>query len=430
MNSMFDDRISDYIDTIAAKYLTAVDADPGTSNQHEVGGLIQAGFGESLGRPDKRSEFRFRARQVFISNDQDEPLIVDDVVTWYDARRKVEHRGPEYRLYYHDNPVMSCRAAGQFFLIAKLKPGVMVAEESANISGDLLMILAPADSAAERQLRILFGLQHVDERFKPGELDAGKLMLPLRLMLEDLGIQLHKQQDDDYWLEQLHLQFGTTHFPQTSAFSQFARDTLPDEVSPQDDPDHTLLAWMTHEEYLFRLRERQSVLRQLKQGFGNDTEAVDAFIAFSLSVQNRRKSRVGHAFESHLHHLFIANGVQVEQGRGAGKVTENNAKPDFLFPSFKAYQDEHYPAHRLTMLGAKTTCKDRWRQVLSEANRIPEKHLVTLEAAISENQTQEMQHHRLQLVVPKEIALTYSPRQQQWLLNLQQFIQHVRQKQA
>ena len=35
----------------------------------------------------------------------------------------------------------------------------------------------------------------------------------------------------------------------------------------------------------------------------------------------------------------------------------------------------------------KSTCKDRWRQVLSEADRIPNKHLFTLEAAISENQT-------------------------------------------
>jgi hypothetical protein len=33
------------------------------------------------------------------------------------------------------------------------------------------------------------------------------------------------------------------------------------------------------------------------------------------------------------------------------------------------------------MLGAKTTCKDRWRQVLTEAIKIPHKHLFTLETA-------------------------------------------------
>lgn len=46
-----------------------------------------------------------------------------------------------------------------------------------------------------------------------------------------------------------------------------------------------------------------------------------------------------------------------------------------------------------TMLGVKSTCKDRWRQVLSEAKRIDNKHLATLEPGISENQTAEMQAH-------------------------------------
>lgn len=35
------------------------------------------------------------------------------------------------------------------------------------------------------------------------------------------------------------------------------------------------------------------------------------------------------------------------------------------------------------MLGAKTTIKERWRQVLEEANRIERKHLITLEPAVS-----------------------------------------------
>ena len=74
------------------------------------------------------------------------------------------------------------------------------------------------------------------------------------------------------------------------------------------------------------------------------------------------------------------------------------------------------------MLGAKTTCKDRWRQVLSEADRITEKHLVTMEAAISESQTMEMQSHGLQLVVPEKIQATYSGSQKGWLMALESFI--------
>ena len=45
----------------------------------------------------------------------------------------------------------------------------------------------------------------------------------------------------------------------------------------------------------------------------------------------------------------------------------------------------------------KSTCKDRWRQVLTEADRIEKKYLFTLEAAISNNQTDEMQAKNVQL---------------------------------
>ena len=50
-----------------------------------------------------------------------------------------------------------------------------------------------------------------------------------------------------------------------------------------------------------------------------------------------------------------------------GAETENRNKPDFLFPRATQYRSTTFPSERLTMLGAKSSCKDRWRQVLSEA---------------------------------------------------------------
>ncbi len=86
-------------------------------------------------------------------------------------------------------------------------------------------------------------------------------------------------------------------------------------------------------------------------------------------------------------------------------------------------------AKDLLMLGVKTTCKDRWRQVLSEAAKIPSKHLLTLEPGISSNQTDEMQASSLQLVIPASIHETYTPSQQGWLMNVAEFIELVRNKQ-
>ncbi len=77
------------------------------------------------------------------------------------------------------------------------------------------------------------------------------------------------------------------------------------------------------------------------------------------------------------------------------------------------------------MLGAKSTCKDRWRQILTEADRIPKKHLITLEPSISENQTDEMRKENVSLIVPTAIQLTYSNLQRKWIRNVAQFIKII-----
>ncbi len=46
------------------------------------------------------------------------------------------------------------------------------------------------------------------------------------------------------------------------------------------------------------------------------------------------------------------------------------------------------------MLAVKTTCKDRWRQILNEAQRIKPKHLLTLQEGVSHRQFDEMQESK------------------------------------
>ena len=77
------------------------------------------------------------------------------------------------------------------------------------------------------------------------------------------------------------------------------------------------------------------------------------------------------------------------------------------------------------MLGVKSTCKDRWRQVLAEANRIKCKHLLTLETAISENQTYEMTVNHLRLVIPECLHYTYTSDQQKLLMSVKGFIERI-----
>lgn len=411
----FSEQVSDYFEGVAAKYLSAVDANPDRSHQHEIGGLPRVGFKQYLGEPARGSKAEFNARLVYIFEHDEAPVVCHDTVTWYGATRRDPTRALEYRLYYKSNVVTDQLNEGDFFLIGKMADGT------------LLLVFAPPGGTVEAQLRVLFGIGQVGDQFHAGDFSKRALILPLKLLLEDIGIAPQERDDDGRWLDRLIEKFGDAAFPPTSAFSAFARESG-NEVDPVNDPDGAIMRWMDHEERLFRVFERHLVGQRLKAGFGNDGDDVDAFVDYSLSVQNRRKSRVGHAFEGHLDAIFSANKLSFERGRRRDQVTENNSKPDFLFPSFAKYHDPTFPDDRLFTLGAKTTCKDRWRQVLAEAARIKIKHLVTLEAAISQNQTDEMRHSALQLVVPGPVQATYTEAQRNWLMDVASFISAVRAK--
>lgn len=399
------DSISAIFEGAAAKYLTAVDADSVRSNQHEIGGLPRVGFKDYLGIPSAAEEFRYPCVMAYFSSDGEMELC-HDVVTWYDSRRNIASRSPEYRLYYKDNSVTELIQPGDFFLVAKKRDNT------------LLLVFTPADSSVEYQLRHLFGLSDLADRFTAADMPERTLILPVKLLLEELGIQAIDESSAESDLDMLLDRFPD-ELPRTSEFSALAREVS--DLDCVEDPDSALLGWMEREEALFRAYERHVVAERLREGFGADGDDVDEFISFSLSVQNRRKSRVGHAFENHLCAIFTSNGLQFERG-GSTRVTENSAKPDFLFPGFDAYHNSAFPTDRLFLLGAKTTCKDRWRQVLSEGDRLKKKYLVTLEAGISAAQTAEMQDKGLQLIVPGPVHTSYFESQRKWLFDLREFI--------
>lgn len=400
--------LADHFEGVAAKRLSVVETDPKRSNQHEFNGVgaLRRLFGD-----DDRREIP--ARFVWLGEEQ-EGITEKGTISWYDARRAHPTR-TEYRLYYPSNAVMNAMKAGDFFLVATLKDGSAMA------------IVAPGDSTIESQLRWLFGLeQQAGLEFAAREITtdtAAELDFAARYILDELGLEL--EEPEAARLDTLIERFGLK-FPDTLTLSGLARSSLR-EIDPRDEPDAAIIAWMDREEQLFRRLERRIVEARLKSGFMvGDAADIDGFLAFSLSVQNRRKSRAGLALENHLEALFKAHQLRFDRG----KETENRNKPDFLFPGQAEYRDPSFPAARLTMLGAKSTLKDRWRQVLSEASRIETKHLLTLEPGVSTNQTDEMQAKRLQLVVPAGVQKTYTDAQRGWLMGVAEFVALARSKQS
>lgn len=402
------EQLADVFTSAAFKYLTAVDASP-VSNQHEIGGLVKAGIGKDLGTPDDGSQIKIAAMLVYLTEEEGEPIICEDTVTWYDTRYQDPNRSPEWRLYYKSNDVSNRFEPGDFFLIAVTREGT------------LLMIFCPPSSDYEDQIRTLFGVRdtNTNERGLTGvKVDQPGFTLPIRLMFARYGIEIGSEGTD--YLELIIDRFGA-EFPKTKDFSKFARDQTR-ELSPVDNPDMTLIEWMETEESAFRQLEKHIVQQRLREGFGENGDDVDEFVRFSLSVQNRRKSRSGHAFENHIETILLSNGIMFDRGA----ITEGRQRPDFLLPGSSSYADTNFPGDKLRILGAKTTCKDRWRQVLAEAKRVPRKHLITMEPAISEAQTQQMEELQLQLVVPEAIQASYQPSQAEWLMSFKDFIDEIK----
>jgi hypothetical protein len=397
-------HLSQYFADVAYKRLSAVEALRHRSNQHEFDGV--GGLKKMLG-PERCT---YSASFLYLCDEASEPIKDTGFLTWYDAREAHPTRS-EYRLYFPDTRVSENANEGDLLVIGR-RP-----------DNSLVVIVAETGTTIENQILWLFGISDPEQ---PGfalkselESDQVKLEFASRYILEQIGVEI--EETDENYLERMLRDFKGS-FPTTRIFSEFARTSLP-TVGAFDNPDDVVIAWMEREEVLFRTLERHLIGDRLREGFSDD---VDAFISFSLSVQNRRKSRAGSAFENHLEYIFVQRGIYYSRT----PVTEGRSKPDFLFPGKVEYQDPSFPSVLLTMLGVKSSCKDRWRQILSEADRIDFKHLLTLEPGISENQTAEMQAKNVQLILPQRIHDSYTAKQQGWLMTIAGFVNVVEERQS
>ena len=395
-------KLQDYFIGVGYKRLSKVEINPYSSNQHELNGVTM--FKKLFGL-EKRN---FKSRFIYLPDEQDLILEENGFCTWYDSRENNPIR-TEYRLFY------SCSG---IFQKAKEDDLLLVLWRSQE---ELWLVIAPKDSTSEQQLIWLFELVNSQRKNQLGVktvIGDKEEEFAKKYILESLGIEIVEPNEE--FLNEMLKKFEG-FFPTTSVFSDFARQSLV-HLPVIDDPDEALLSSFNQEEYLFKILERYIVTERMKQGFGKDGLDVDQFISFSLSVHNRRKSRAGYSFENHLEFIFKRH--KVLYSRGA--TTEGKNKPDFLFPGINFYKNQHFDAAFLKMLGSKTSAKDRWRQVIPEAQRIKNKHLITLEPSISVMQTEEMKLHNVTLVIPKKIKTTYTEDQQKEILSFSDFLKLIK----
>ncbi len=224
-----------------------------------------------------------------------------------------------------------------------------------------------------------------------------------------------------------YLKFFGDDFPTTLQLAINARNcynnayAITSEQIKQN-PDKEILEWLNAEFNLFKMFENNRYNERIRRPF----DSVEQLVEIANTILNTRKSRAGKSLEHHLEEIFkkfnLAFSTQAK--------TEKNKKPDFLFPGYDEYQNPNFDRNKLVMLASKTTCKDRWRQILNEADKIKTKHLFTLQQGISKNQLEEMYAYDVCLVVPKPNLTSFPPEFRNKIMSLNSFVNFLSTKQG
>ena len=203
---------------------------------------------------------------------------------------------------------------------------------------------------------------------------------------------------------------------------EIVKKTLELRATHGMNPDSRLIKRQECEFEIFRSIEEAVETPFIQAGFTN----LDQFIARAHTVLQRRKVRAGRSLELHTKEIFIEEDFEEGIHFSYQPESELGKNPDFLFPSEEAYKTPTFPDRKLQMLAVKTTCRDRWRQILNEADRISVKHLLTLQRGVSEKQFHEMKQAGVCLVIPTPLIDHFPKSVRPELKTLEDFIGDLR----
>ncbi len=219
------------------------------------------------------------------------------------------------------------------------------------------------------------------------------------------------------YIRSLNVDFPPTIDMATNARNCYVSSHNLTNTQIKTNPDREILNWLEAEYSLFKTIENDRYSDIIKKPF----DSVEYLVKTANSILNRRKSRAGKSLEHHLEEVFRISELTFQ----TQVKTENNKIPDFLFPNIESYHDPRFDEKKLILLASKTTCKDRWRQILNEADKIKIKHLFTLQQGISKNQLKEMEKYDVQLVIPKAYLSSFPTEHRANILTLEGFVKHV-----
>jgi hypothetical protein len=347
---------------IAVKRLSAVEVDTGRSRQHEFhASRLRTELGFDVGRvTGPLIALIFEADGV--------PAFVDEsVFTLYDAREKVPTRSPEWHLYYTSTEIPQRSRAGDLALMYRRDSALqlLIARRGTKVERDLLDALAIGSDAVREQFEFLdVPLPAKDD----GRQIAAQLTLPVDVAADYPVI--------DHPLFKKSV--GESSMPVTSEMASAASEIAGMRLGEAVDPDGYLTGALTAESDLYYAIEstiHAGSVAKLMEGDPSVTDIID----FAMRLQQSRKSRRGQSLQNHFARLLDRERIPYS----AQCLAEAGETPDFVIPGCDQYHDATFPSNRLRMVACKSTAKERWRQILNEAARIPEKYLLTLDSKLN-----------------------------------------------
>jgi hypothetical protein len=156
---------------------------------------------------------------------------------------------------------------------------------------------------------------------------------------------------------------------------------------------------------LYKRAERRyraaEVIRIITSG-GTDivTSVVRGFPdldATFLSASQHRKSRAGRSFEQHIARLLRDGKIAFEE-----QAVTGGRRPDFVLPSLVVLKAKKRTFEEAMVLSAKTTLRERWKQVTMEKYNCA-LFLATVDDRVSSDAIDDMSTQGIHLVVPESL---------------------------
>jgi len=171
---------------------------------------------------------------------------------------------------------------------------------------------------------------------------------------------------------------------------------------PGNDLRHltTEIEFTIYRSHELRFRAAQALEIIFRDGVAPTTEqivqrVVRNFIPLyqvMLNASQQRRTRVGAGFESHIRRMLEAGSIPHEE-----QAVVSTRRPDFVLPNKALYAARSPDA---LVLAAKTTLRERWKQVPMEQRNCTV-FLATMDEKVTKSAVREMANLQIALVVPE-----------------------------